>query len=356
MAIARILREQTVGETRWLALDSGDRPAALYLERASNTAALGARLEGRIGKTEPGAGGTFITLGGTMSAFLRTKNGQIRTNPDTLIPSEGTPVTVEVVAETRGGKLPRVKLVAPGGGPAISGADAWRAHLRGGRAAPVEDAPPGDVGVSAAFEDALRPEVTLPGGGQMHIERTRALTAADIDSAGRAMKGSAGARALALNREAAGELARQILLRGLGGLVVLDCVSPVAGDGGAKIRAAFAGAWDELTSRQAKALAPSALGLMEIASDWWITPLAERMLDAAGAPTPETVALEGLRQLEKAARQERMARLTLALPQMAHDWLATSGIDAPALLSAKYGARLSIGVHGKAGFELFPTP
>lgn len=356
MAIARILREQTVGETRWLALDSGDRPAALYLERASNTAALGARLEGRIGKTEPGAGGTFISLSGSDGAFLRANHRQDVSLRFTPVPSEGTRVTVEIVSEARAGKLSRVKLVSPDAVSELVGADAWRTHLKGGSAAPVEDVPPGDAEVSAAFEDALRPEVTLPGGGQMHIERTRALTAADIDSAGRAMKGSAGARALSLNREAAGELARQILLRGLGGLVVLDCVSPIAGDGGAKIRAAFAGVWDGLTSRQAKVLAPSALGLMEVAADWWITPLAERMLDAAGAPTPETVALEGLRQLEKAARQERMARLTLALPQMAHDWLAASGLDAPARLSAKYGARLSIGVHGKAGFELFPTP
>ena len=49
MATARILREQTVGETRWLALDSGDRPAALYVERScANPTVLGARLEGRI--------------------------------------------------------------------------------------------------------------------------------------------------------------------------------------------------------------------------------------------------------------------------------------------------------------------
>lgn len=356
MAIARILREQTVGETRWLALDSGDRPAALYLERASNTAALGARLEGRIGKTEPGAGGTFISLSGSDGAFLRADHRQNVAFRFTSPPSEGTRVTIEIVSEARSGKLPRVRLVTPDADPEVASAQAWRAHLKGGSAAPVEDVPPGDAEVSAAFEDALRPEVTLPGGGQLYIERTRALTAADIDSAGRAMKGSAGARALSLNRVAASELARQILLRGLGGLVVLDCVSPIAGDGAAKIRAAFTETWDGLTSRRAKALPPSALGLMEVSADWWITPLAERMLDAAGVPTPETVALEGLRQLEKAAQQARMARLTLALPQMAHDWLAASGLDAPALLSAKYGARLSIGVHGKAGFELFPTP
>ncbi|OZB13466.1 MAG: hypothetical protein B7X53_16045 [Hyphomonas sp. 34-62-18] len=367
MAIARILREQSVGETRWLALDSGDRPVALYVERSCATpAVLGARLEGRIGKTEPGAGGTFITLPGSDSAFLRTDHRQnVAFRSDhrqnvafrfTSPPSEGTRVSVEIVSEARSGKLPRVNLVAPDAAPEMAGADAWRSHLKGGSAARVEDAAPGDPVVSAAFEDALRPEVTLPGGGQLYIERTRALTAADIDSAGRMMKGSAGARALSLNREAAAELARQILLRGLGGLVVLDCVSPIAGDGAAKIRAAFTETWEGLTARRAKALVPSALGLMEVSADWWITPLAERMLDTAGAPTPETLALEGLRQLEKAARQDRMARLALALPQAAHDWLAASGLDAPALLAARYGARLSIGVHGRTGFEVCPTP
>lgn len=357
MAIARILREQTVGETRWLALDSGDRPAALYVERSCATpAVLGARLEGRIGKTEPGAGGTFITLPGSDGAFLRADHRQNVAFRFTSPPSEGTRVSVEIVSEARAGKLPRVKLVAPDAAPEMAGADAWRSHLKGGSAARVEDVPPGDPVVSAAFEDALRPEVTLPGGGQLYIERTRALTAADIDSAGRAMKGSAGARALSLNREAAAELARQILLRGLGGLVVLDCVSPIAGDGAAKIRAAFTETWDGLTARRAKALPPSALGLMEVSADWWITPLAERMLDAAGTPTPETLALEGLRQLEKTARQEKMARLTLALPQAAHDWLAASALNAPAQLAARYGARLSIGVHARAGFEVCPTP
>ena len=357
MAIARILREQTVGETRWLALDSGDRPAALYVDRScANPAVLGARMEGRIGKTEPGAGGTFITLSGSGSTFLRADHRQNVAFRFTSLPSEGTSVTVEIVSEARAGQLPRVRLVTSDAAPEMAGADAWRSHLKGGSAARVKDVAPGDPVVSAAFDDALRPEVTLPGGGQLYIERTRALTAADIDTAGRTMKGSAGARALSLNREAASELARQILLRGLGGLVVLDCVSPIAGDGAAKIRAAFIETWEGLTARRAKALAPSALGLMEVSADWWITPLAERMLDGAGAPTPETLALEGLRQLEKAARQEKMARLTLALPQAAHDWLTASGLDAPAQLAARYGARLSIGVHARAGFEVCPTP
>lgn len=345
MAIARILRERTIGETRWLALDPGGQPAALYLERPSNPAVLGARLAARIGRTEPGAGGTFIDIPGTKGAFLRSKRGQSGTNQDNLSPSEGAAVTAEIVSEARAEKLPRVKLISSDSPPPPTGADAWRAALVGGATAPLEDVPAGDAVITAAFDDALIPDVTLPGGGRLRIERTRALTAADIDSAGRAMRGSAGARALSLNREAASELARQILLRGLGGLFVLDCVSPLAGDGGSKIRAAFLSTWDNLIARPAKALAPSSLGLMEISAGWWITPVAERMLDDAGAPTPETTALEGLRQLEKAARQDRMARLSLALPEPAWDWLVASPLDAQAKLDATYGARLKIRVH-----------
>lgn len=348
MTITRILREQTIGETRWLAHDGEGLPAALYLERATDTAALGARLAGRIGKSEPGAGGTFIDIPGTHGAFLRTGR-------ESAVPSEGSAVTVEIISEARAEKLPRVRIVPSGAPAAPIGAQAWLASLRGGSAAPVEDVMPGDSQVSAAIEDALAPDVVLSGGGRLRLERTRALTAADIDSAGRSGRGSAGARALALNRDAAGELARQILLRGLGGLFVLDCVSPIAGEGAAKIRGAFMHAWESLTTRQTKALPPSSLGLMEISTDWSITPLAERMLDTRGAPTAETIALEGLRQLEKAARENRLGRLELALPEPAWNWLESSELQAGEELNARYGARLRIRVHAGAGFEVSPA-
>ncbi|ABI75966.1 hypothetical protein HNE_1732 [Hyphomonas neptunium ATCC 15444] len=354
MTVARFLREATLGETRWAALDLQDRPLALYIERPTKPVVLGARLEARIGKTEPGAGGTFIDIPGQSGAFLRTNPGQSGTNQDTLLPSEGSLVTVDVVAEGRAGKLPRVKLAPPGSHPAPSGANAWRAALRASPTTPIEDVPAGDSRMAAAFEDALSPDVTLPGGGRLRIERTRALTAADIDSAGRAMKGSAAARALSLNKEAAEALARQILIRGLGGLFVLDCVSPLTKETSTKLREAFLAAWDGMTARPARVLAPSALGLMELSTEWRITPLNEMLLDMAGLPTAETLALAGLRLLEAEARQTRMGRLKLSLPQAAFAWLTASGMDAEAQLASKYGARLTIGVHARAAPEVSP--
>lgn len=347
MTIGRILRERTVGETRWLALDAQGQAAALYLERTGRRLMLGQRVAARVGRTEAGAGGTFLDIPGQAGAFLRTKS-------DMKVAPEGSAVTAEIIAEARGEKLARAVLVSADTTPGPSGAEAWRAALAGGETAPVEDVEAGAPVIAAAFADALTADVTLAGGGRLRIDRTRALTAADIDSAGRAAKGSAAARALSLNRAAAGALARQMLARGLGGLVVLDCVAPLTKETGAKVRETFLESWQVLTRRSARVLAPSPLGLMEISADWWITPLAERMLDERGAPTPETLALEGLRLLERAAQQDRMGRLALALPEAAHAWLAASGLDAEAALGAKYGARLKIGVHARPGPDVSP--
>lgn len=354
MVVARFLREATLGETRWVALDAEDRPLALYLERPTKTAVVGARLAARIGRAEPGAGGIFIEIPGSAGAFLRVNPGQIGSNRVIPVPSEGSSVTVEVISEARAGKLARVKLTQPDDPSSRSGADAWRASLPGSAAAPVEQSVPGDSIVAAAFEDALAPDVTLPGGGRLRIDRTRALTAADIDSAGRAAKGSAAARALSLNREAATALAREILLRGLGGLFVLDCVSPLTKETSGRVRDAFVQAWSRMSTRPVKALTPSPLGLMELSTGWWTTPLADEMLDEAGAPTPETVALAGLRQLEAAAHRDRLARLALKLPEAASQWLSQSGLDADGGLATKYGARLTIGVHAGAAPEVSP--
>lgn len=330
MPVGSFLREQSIGETRWVALDTDGFPVALHLERetdAARRARLGERLEARVRKLDAATGGGFVDLGAKGEAFLRTGAKEALT--------EGAGVTVEVVAEARRGKLPRAALAR---GPAGStGAARWRETLMGGAGANVEDRAAGDAEVAAAFEDALSARVTLPGGGLMQMARTEALVAADIDTSGRAARGGRAALALGVNLAAARELARQAHLRGLGGLMVLDCVAPVDAGVGGEVRAAFLEAWRAISSRQVKALAPSAFGLMEVSADWQGAPLEDRLAEAA-----ETAALAGLRRLEAAARQARMTRLTLALPRAAAAWLAASGLGAEARLAETYGARLTI--------------
>ena len=74
------------------------------------------------------------------------------------------------------------------------------------------------------IESAHAREVTLPSGGVIVIDHTEALTAIDINSA-RSTRGSdIETTAFNTNLEAAEEIARQIRLRDLGGLIVIDFI------------------------------------------------------------------------------------------------------------------------------------
>jgi len=78
--------------------------------------------------------------------------------------------------------------------------------------------------VENQIESAYRREVQLPSGGEIVIDHTEALISIDINSA-RATKGSdIEETATNTNLEAADEIARQLRLRDLGGLVVIDFI------------------------------------------------------------------------------------------------------------------------------------
>jgi len=78
--------------------------------------------------------------------------------------------------------------------------------------------------IESQIEVAYNREVSLPSGGSIVIDHTEALTSIDINSA-RATKGSdIEETALTTNLEATDEIARQLRLRDLGGLFVIDFI------------------------------------------------------------------------------------------------------------------------------------
>lgn len=81
-----------------------------------------------------------------------------------------------------------------------------------------------DRGVEDAIDGALLDRVSLPSGGGIVIEGTEALTAIDVNS-GRFVDGADPQdSALRTNLEAATEIARQIRLRNVGGVIVADFI------------------------------------------------------------------------------------------------------------------------------------
>lgn len=78
--------------------------------------------------------------------------------------------------------------------------------------------------IESQIESAFRREVQLPSGGAIAIDNTEALISIDINSAKATKGGDIEETALQTNLEAADEIARQLRLRDIGGLIVIDFI------------------------------------------------------------------------------------------------------------------------------------
>ncbi len=78
--------------------------------------------------------------------------------------------------------------------------------------------------IESQIEAAFGREVRLPSGGAMVIDHTEALVAIDVNSSRATKGGDIEETALRTNLEAADEVARQLRLRDLGGLIVIDFI------------------------------------------------------------------------------------------------------------------------------------
>jgi ribonuclease E len=78
--------------------------------------------------------------------------------------------------------------------------------------------------INAAVREALRPRVDLPSGGYVIIQPTEALTVIDVNSGSFTRSATARETVLWTNCEAAAEIARQLRLRNIAGVIVVDFI------------------------------------------------------------------------------------------------------------------------------------
>lgn len=78
--------------------------------------------------------------------------------------------------------------------------------------------------INAAIREAVKPRVDLPSGGYIVIERTEALTVIDVNSGSFTRSATARETVLWTNCEAATEIARQLRLRNIAGVIVVDFI------------------------------------------------------------------------------------------------------------------------------------
>ncbi len=81
-----------------------------------------------------------------------------------------------------------------------------------------------EYGISPLVYASAQPVVSLENGGSLVIEHTEAMTVVDVNSASYVGESSLEETAFAVNLEAAKEIARQVRLRNIGGIVVVDFI------------------------------------------------------------------------------------------------------------------------------------
>lgn len=332
--LVKILRSDDLCRTRAVAINSNGEACRLFECRwggDGETQRFGMVQTGHIRSIAPEQGGAFAALSDGSEAFVRDRADQKL--------AEGQSVHLQIRAEARRDKLARAVLVEQATAPHGDAYKDWAASLPGAASLEtVEDT----LAVQAAFDDVLSPSITLPGGGQLHIDRTRALIAFDVDLAGRIKKGSAGARALSVNREAAMQAARILALRDYGGVVILDCVGPLNKEAGAKVRAAFQETFQAYSKRQVKTLAPSEFGLLQATIAWKRMPIEDRILDQAGQPTAETVLLDLLYEAAREAASQPAHFFDISLCAQTRQAYLSRQSACDAALKARFSGRIRI--------------
>jgi len=172
--------------------------------------------------------------------------------------------------------------------------------------------------IEAQIEAALSPAVGLPSGGSIVIGETAALTAIDVNTGGGAGGRSKEDTALLTNLEAAAEIARQIRLRNLSGLLVADFVPMKRSPNVAKVLDALRGAvaGDPCPTH---VIGTTRLGLVEMTRrkkrDSLINLLNAPCPACSGngrARSPESVAYQALRAVRRAAAAAPHAAISLS--------------------------------------------
>ena len=249
---------------RW----SDGRLAQAILETPETRSQIGAVFLGRVERIEPSLNAAFVEIGLARPGLLPLKKqGQQ--------PTEGAAIPVQVRRDERDGKAVRLsasiqteiayadqlaQAKAQGKIPAclVPPPNAWQSCLAtldpatieevicerrvdvGAvqrwcaqhaaelsarvRHVPLRDWQPERAEAEEEIAAALEESVTLPCGGNLLIEPVRTLTAIDVNSGSATRKAGMDLTALTVNVEAAREVPRQLALRNLGGIVVVDFI------------------------------------------------------------------------------------------------------------------------------------
>ncbi|MGD8498776.1 MAG: ribonuclease E, partial [Chromatiales bacterium] len=202
--------------------------------------------------------------------------------------------------------------------------------------------------IESQIESAFKREVALPSGGSVVIDHTEALTSIDINSA-RATKGSdIEETALNTNLEAADEIARQLRLRDLGGLIVIDFIDMAPSKNQREVENRLR---DALKVDRARVQVGriSRFGLLEMSRQRLRPSLGEssqivcpRCTGHGTIRSVESLALSVLRLVEEEAMKEKTGRVVAQVPVEVASFLLNEKREVIGQIQGRHGIEVTM--------------
>jgi ribonuclease E len=206
--------------------------------------------------------------------------------------------------------------------------------------------------VESYLAGMFNPTVQLKSGGYIVIDVTEALVAIDVNSGRATKEGSIEDTATKTNLEAAEEVARQLRLRDLAGLIVIDFIDMDERKNNASVEKRMK---DRLKTDRARIQVGriSGFGLMEMSRQR----LRPGMIEATTQPCPachgtglirsdDNMALAILRQIEEEGTRRRSREVLVRCPVSIANFLMNSKREHIAQIEARYG--ISVRIEGDA--------
>ncbi|MEQ8403086.1 MAG: ribonuclease E/G [Roseitalea porphyridii] len=215
------------------------------------------------------------------------------------------------------------------------------------------------TGIEAQLDKLIQPQVTLKSGGYIIINQTEALVAIDVNSGKSTREHSIEETALATNLEAAEEVARQLRLRDLAGLIVIDFIDM---DENRNNRAVEKKLKDCLKHDRARIQVGriSHFGLLEMSRQRMRASVLESTMSVCQTcsgtgyvRSPQSVALHVIRSLEEHLIKNSKHHVTVRTPADTALYILNNKRDTLAEMEGRFGVRITVEMDNEIGAEMF---
>lgn len=213
--------------------------------------------------------------------------------------------------------------------------------------------------IESQIEKALKKKVWLPSGSYIVIDQSEALTTIDVNTGKFTGKQKLEDTVFKTNMEAAREVARQVRLRDIGGIILVDFIDMEKAANRQKLLKEFEGAFKSDRSKT-YVLGMTELGLIQMTRKrvkLSLTPsLCEPCPYCEGTgwvKSVTTTVIQSLRQLEKQCKENDHKAVTLTAHKDVIELIQNNETKTIADLEKRYGRKITLNVSADCHLEFF---